>query len=384
MSSTTLDLPQTTSHDFDYEAALKTGVFTLASILTDPACKIHEFSRRIDIVDTLNPQSWKVTNLFRKTAFSLGIIFLLPFGLVGGVAGIGLRYLGCYFERERFIHWEGKAAPITSRPEQFSVLSWNICCPGAGYAISDGGVMPWPFRIEALSKKICDQNADVVCLSEVFDIKTATSLYENMKDQYAHFYFHIGPRDVGVSSGLFVASKFAINNPSFTAFPKEMLVGRTKKSEKGVFSFEVGRFATIFTTHLQNSEEPEFPTQEEVTARQQEMKLLMEKVHRVAASHAVIVTGDLNLDLNEYHESAWSADFKRSDGLTDTWGGDQFCATLVGRPRYSKSMTLDYTLLKNGTGKQIVTTQVPTDFIASQFTTKALSDHDGLYSTITL
>jgi exonuclease III len=375
--------------------AWETAAFTAVSYLTDPICKAHELWRRVSLVDSLNPDSWKVTKLAYKgcsyfqavswMSFDLALIFCFTcIPLPSSVAAIGLRFLASNLQRKPFIHWTGRAEPLTAKPSSFSLLSWNICCVGAGYAISDGGVMPWPFRIDLLASKILEQKADVVCLSEVFDIKTASALYDAMKDDYAHFYVHIGPRTVGVSSGLFIASKYELNNPNFTAFPKEMLMGRTKNSEKGVFSFDVANFATVFTTHLQNSEEPQFPTTEEQTARRQEMELVMEKVKRVAAGRAVIVTGDLNLDPKEFKESAWSHEFQSTDNLPPTWGGDEFCAKLAGRKRFSTERTLDYTLLKNGTAQEIKTTVVETAYNASKFKRLALSDHLGLRSVIQL
>lgn len=363
------------------------AAFTAASYLTDPICKAHELFRRVSLVDSLNPDSWRMTKLFQKAALLLGTGFCffvnLP-PLLLFLPGMAIRFLASNLQSRPFLHWAGRAKALSDKPESFSLLSWNICCIGAGYAISDGGVMPWPFRIDLLAAKILEQKADVVCLSEVFDIKTASALYDAMKDEYAHFYVHIGPRTIGPSSGLFIASKYELNNPNFTAFPKEMLDGRAKKTEKGVFSFDVAGFATVLTTHLQHSEEPQFPKIEEETARRQEMELIMEKVESVAAGRAVIVTGDLNLDPKELKASAWSQWFQQTDNLPPTWGGDEFCAKLAGRKRFSTERTLDYTLLKNGTAKEIKTTVVETGYVASKFKRLALSDHLGIRSVISL
>jgi len=78
-----------------------------------------------------------------------------------------------------------------------------------------GGVLPWELRIDGIVEQIKTQDPDVVCLQEVFDETAATALYEKLRDQYRHFYINIGPRNfglhessLGISSGLFVASKY--------------------------------------------------------------------------------------------------------------------------------------------------------------------------------
>src|SRR5690606_8728250 len=110
---------------------------------------------------------------------------------------------------------------------------------------------------------------------ETFDTKSAFLLAEKLKEKgYTHFYFNIGPQALGVSSGIFVASKYEIGQPEFTRFPKETLVGRTKAAAKGIFAFDLkshGKsFARIHATHLQHSEECSHPTQEERSGRERQ------------------------------------------------------------------------------------------------------------------
>ena len=366
----------------------KMGIFTLASYATDPATKAHEFYRRFSIVDAMNPEAYRVTNYVKKAALLFGAFNLAVIALYLSVPAIGLRALACRFEREPFIHLTGTVGAKDKKPEFLSLLSWNICCIPSGHVITDGGVMPWTFRIDAIEKKVHAHDADVVCLYEVFDIQTARHLYSSLKDRYAHFYFNIGARGKGVSSGLFVASKYEIKNPSFTAFPKEMLVGRTKSAEKGFFMFDLAHFATVVTTHLQHSEEPAFPDQEnkEVDARRQEMELIMKKTDQVK-NRALIITGDLNMDDPEYEASSWAKSFDRGvvalPSGAKTWGGDEFCAKLVGK-KASQPLNLDHTMIRQGSAVSIQTDLVRSGYQAGIFNQKALSDHEGLISRIQL
>ncbi|MBS0615881.1 MAG: endonuclease/exonuclease/phosphatase family protein [Verrucomicrobia bacterium] len=365
-----------------WETWVKGYAYSFASYLTDPVCNAHEATRMWSLTDVLHADSFRVTNYARK--FFLGVkgVFYGLLAIPTAPAGIFLRYLAGRLQTDSYIYYRGEAEEKTIQNEM-TLLSWNVCCTSAGYAISDGGVLPWRYRLEEIAQKIKEKDADVVCLYELFDANAAFALFEKLKGNYSHFYFNIGPRPTGVSSGIFVASKLPLNKPEFIAFPKDMLVGRTKNAEKGVFSFEVQDVAHIFATHLQHSEESAYPTDEEIKARREEMELIAQKMDAIKGK-AVILTGDLNFGEVEHSQSNWVNKFDRGTyPQTPSWGGDEFCATkIAGRPRFSKEMNLDYTMFVNGTAKAIDTQFIETGFQGSSFNSKALSDHKGLYSKI--
>lgn len=238
---------------------------------------------------------------------------------------------------------------------------------------------------------ICPLINIVNCLYETFDVNAAFHICEQLKQRgYNDFYFNIGPKAVGVSSGILIGSKYKIHNPAFSPFPQDSLVGRTKNAAKGVFSFDLqGRrgenFARIYATHLQHSEEPAFPTAEEVEARRKQMQIIVDKID-VVRDRCIVVTGDLNLDDEEYRDSSWQDRFQKGDPFGDglkTWGGDEFCARLVGK-RVSGPLNLDHTMVLNGTAHSIETSLVETGYDPAVFKEGVLSDHDGLFSTITV
>jgi len=345
-----------------------------------------EFFRRLQIVEILDRTASKIKIWAKKLFFFLGILGYIGLAALTTAPGIALRYAACHLQKEPFLHVKGKMQEKTLDQKKFSILSWNICGTSAGYSITDGGVMPWCFRIDSLIKKIQEKNADVVCLYEVFDVNTAMRLSKQMEDKYAHFYFNMGIKSVGVSSGLFVASKFEMINPEFIAFPKEALVGRTKNCGKGFFAFDIqskGKsFARIFSTHLQHSEECDYPTSEEKGARRKEMDMIIERVKHVK-DKSIVVTGDFNLDDKEYAASSWQHLFEKGDhfGSSKTWGGDEFCASLTGK-KTSPPLNLDHTMIKKGTAQSIHTSLVQTGYDAKRFKRDALSDHEGLYSEV--
>jgi endonuclease/exonuclease/phosphatase family metal-dependent hydrolase len=365
--------------------------FQAASYLTDPVCKGRELCQRTRVVDALNPTADFLSNLARKVYLCIGMIGWISLAVVTTLPGIALRALGSYLQKNPFISITGEAPAKALPPDHvFSLLSWNICGVTAGYSISDGGVLPWAFRIDEIIDKIIEKDADVNCLYEVFDVQTATAVCKRLKQSgYHDFYFHIGPKIIGVSSGILIASKYKIKNPEFTQFPQDSLVGRTKYAAKGVFAFDLAsqdeNFAKIFSTHLQHSEEPQFPTPEEIEARKKQMQIIVDKVN-VVRDRCIVVTGDLNLDDDEYRTSSWQACFQKGDryGPQDkTWGGNEFIAKMDGQ-RSSSPLNLDHTMIVAGTARAINTTLVNTGFDAKRFQEKALSDHAGLLSRIAI
>ncbi len=387
-SSIYLDLPIAGETLFSIRNRIAWVLARTASYLTSPIAKAHELFRRVHLVDTLNQHQSKIVNFARK-AFLTVVVAVVGFvGVIPAGLGICLRAFQKVVQPENFFHFAGPEEKILGADLTFTLLSWNVCCIGGGYSVSDGGVMPRGDRVDSILEKVNLQNADVNCFYEIFDINTATYFQEKLKPSgYSHFYFHFGPKAVGATSGMFIASKYRIENPEFTPFTQEMLTGRTKKCSKGVFAFDLisaeRSFATIFTTHLQHSEEPAFPTEDETLARARAMELIVDKVQR-AQNRCVIVTGDLNLGDEEYEASDWKNLFEKGDHFDKkTWGGDGFCASLVGKRR-SPPINLDYTMASVGSVSELYTELLDTGFDGEFFREEALSDHHGLLSRITL
>ncbi len=371
------------------EVDLSSTAFWVASKLSDPICKAHEYFRRFQIVDVLHPNEGKVTRLARQ--FFLGALAgcLGLFGSLAAPGGIALRALGSYWQPRPFLSERGTAEEKgLSSERSFTLLSWNVCCVAGGYPISDGGVMPWASRVDAVARKIIETNADVNCLYETFDLQAAVKLSEELKRAgYSHLYYNIGPKALGPPSGIFVASKYRVANPEFTQFPEDLLIGRTKHASKGIFTFDLEsegtRFATIAATHLQHSEQPEFPTEEEVQARAAQMEMLVEKVQGIQG-RCVLAVGDLNLDDPEFLQSEWHSLFEKNDLYSEkTWGGDGFCARLTGKP-VSGPLNLDHTMCLKGSVRSLETELIETGFDGEQFLEDALSDHRGLLTRVLL
>lgn len=374
----------------DPATLLKAGIIKIASELSSPISNAHENFRRISVVDVLNPQSYKIVNYVRKIFLFGSLLCNLFVSIFTTLPGIVLRGVVTKLEKEPFIHLTG-LLPEKKLPanKTFTMLTWNVCCINGGYAISNAGVVPWHDRKEVIVDAIKKTNADVVCLQEIFDANAAFYFYQALKGDYAHFYFNIGARAVGVSSGIFIASKYPIANPEFVPFPVETLINRTSWASKGFFSFNLQHkkrsFARIYATHLTHSAQPEKPTQKEVACRRTQMELIASRVNKVK-NKTVLVTGDLNLGDKEYALSRWKRHFVKGDQFKDparTWGGDWWCGNKVGDPT-SRSLNLDHTLLVKGSALSIKTDLVGSRFNSKKYTRHALSDHRGLNCRVRL
>lgn len=371
---------------------LRAKLFQMAAYLTDPICKSHEYFRRFAIEHELRPNSFKKGWIAQQCVLLVHLSERLRSSLFLTLPGVALRSLAVNLDETPFLYFEQpnhlpKQLPSNGR---FTLFSWNICFVGAGYSITDGGVLPWGDRIDRIVEKVIDQDADVVCLYETFDTTSAFALYDQLKTtDYGYFYFNIGPRAIGASSGIFVASKYLIARPEFISFPKESQVGRTKYVEKGVFAFDLisqnRSFARIFTTHLQHSEEPEFATQEEIKSREMQMQIILKQMSK-EKNKCLVLTGDLNLDDAEYDSSSWHPLFEKTNDQEEslkTWGGDRYCASLMQK-KISSPLNLDHTMMIKRTAQFIKTSRIDVRFDGAVFNQEALSDHLGLLSEITI
>jgi hypothetical protein len=87
----------------------------------------------------------------------------------------------------------------------------------------------------------------------VFDKKASGHLLEKLKDNYSDIVYNVAPSEIGLNSGLAIASKFPILEINFRKFKN--LAGEDALSNKGLLKVIVdlgdGKSATIYNTHLQ-------------------------------------------------------------------------------------------------------------------------------------
>jgi endonuclease/exonuclease/phosphatase family metal-dependent hydrolase len=354
----------------------------LAAVLTRPICFAHEGVNRLFMRLTPNEygQSCSKANEIAIRFFSLFAIIPSAFiGLVSGLLGIVTRFVSNLIRKDPFTYVKGKAQEKIS-DKKFSLFSLNTCFIAGAFPLLKGGVMPWRERIDGIVKLIKEQKSDVVCLQEVHDIQACWRLYNALKDDYAHFYLNIGPNSkIGANSGLFVASKFKIEDPSFIAFDKKTLPGNGFVN-KGFFNFTITSqgitLGQIYTTHLHHSEKDENPTKEEKECRKKQIEAIKQEMKKDGNKPKVLV-GDLNMGQIEA-VGLLSGDFKE-DNQSPTSATDDLIEHVKTGSRVVKYFILDHTFLDKDC-KTSLTTKVVDTF--SQKIDEALSDHFGLLSNI--
>ncbi|MCH9614088.1 MAG: hypothetical protein SP1CHLAM54_10980 [Chlamydiia bacterium] len=371
---------------------LNSITFHLASYLTEPFCLAHEYYWRMQVEDALHCDPNRLTVVVKKIQTLTGMIFWGILAFFTTVPGILLRMGAAFASTSTYIEVQRDQEDMVLPPDRsFSLLSWNVCVVPAGLTITDGGVVPWRDRLQSLIGAIGRENADLVCLQEVFDARAGSEIADGLLQRgYKYCYYNFGAHGIGPASGLFVASKYRIENLNFTHFPRESMVGRTQLfCIKGVLEFDMKSgdecFARVLTTHPQHSEEPEFPIAEEAIGRTAQMGVIMERVNQVR-DRCLLLTGDLNLSTAEFNGSPLSQNFERGRGVsgdTITWRGDEFCANLTEQ-QVSGPLTLDYTLARRGTVRSLDTRLVETHYDPTVYSPHALSDHEGLFSRVTL
>jgi endonuclease/exonuclease/phosphatase family metal-dependent hydrolase len=269
---------------------------------------------------------------------------------------------------------------------------------------------PWKERISALTDKILEVDADVICLQEVHTEDSCFSLYDKLKERYIHFYVAIGPRPLGFSlktlglpNGLFVASKYPVQHPSFTPFS---VTGY--QMNYGIFDFVIANDSTplghIYTTHMQSLNENGF---DEI--REKEFLQLIEKIQSEFQSDfdlnlPHLVCGSLNIAwgseepgetlIHHYFYDAYnhgrSAVIAEESTCTNYFS--EFCLTFADYPEAidENARILDYALLYQPLPGYSVrplckrcslkTVLVPMHSIDKP--ESAISNHHGLLSTI--
>lgn len=374
----------------------KIAILKIASYLTDPVCKVREYFYSFY---TLNQTCRTTEQKARKVAFlALGIAICAALTPFTAPVGIALRGVVTAFESKPFIYLEkGKIGKILPEDKKITMVSHNQCYMPAGYSITDGQVTP-PSDKERMNdniREIKKLNPDIICLYEVPDICDASYLTSQLAE-YSFFIPVAGVRAMGPSSMMYVASKYKIveNSIEFTPFVKGLEVtGRAQFSEKGVLSFDIKSqhdktaFATVISTHLQHSEIPAAAEDNEKLSRTAQMDKIVRLIQNVQPDKNIIFTGDLNQseeELNRFLQER-QIDWLRRDNQIlgkQTWGGDRWCAKLMNK-RASGPQVLDYTFIA---GKALaITTQIlGTGYCESEFKPKARSDHNLLFSTITV
>jgi endonuclease/exonuclease/phosphatase family metal-dependent hydrolase len=275
-----------------------------------------------EVVYRLNEPLWKGTEWIAHSnpLVKVAGVFTAVIGLPASLIGRSLHWSSqLYFQKpySSYTCLSGqKQTTESGEPRKF--LTLNACMFPGALPTFFGGMTPASNRIDAVCKLIKDQKPDVVCLQEV-SVGPARQLMENLKDQYAYFYYNIGPHPFGMESALFWASKTQpAEDPVFVPFN---IPHMQRGFRRGFF---VVKFADrhVITTHL---DPHSGPIKAEV--RTQQIKAIL--AHTNSFKKPFVLLGDLNIDstdieaqklLNENFKNFQDAAVKKpNEGNATCW-----------------------------------------------------------------
>jgi hypothetical protein len=373
-----------------YGTEVKVAALKAASYLTGPICKVREYYYCLYTLDETCDSTEEKVGKAALLVLGIGVCVLLT-PLTAPIGAV-IRAIVVALQSKPYIYLEKEGlAKVLPEDRKFTIVSHNQCYMPAGYSISDGQVTPPSdkVRMDANIKKVKKLDPDVICLYEVPDICDADYISSELPDH--PFVIPVaGPRAIGPSSMMYVASKYQIVEESieFIPFVKGVEVtGRAQHSEKGFLSFDLvshgskDPFATIISTHLQHSEIPTDPDPVEIESRKRQLNKIARQID-AKSHHEVVLTGDLNLEEKELNPFFTLQRDKKVIGKP-TWNGDKWCANLMGKA-FSDPLVLDYTFIAGKTSTIFTKIKKMKDYSSSQFKPKALSDHNLLFSTIGL
>ena len=306
-------------------------------------------------------------------------------------------------ERSAFIHLESPMQINKLKyTQEISILTLNTCfIPDAFPYLYGGATLPWQQRVKPLAKEVIKTKADVVCLQEVFSEDAFYGLYDELKNDYKYFYGLIGPRflglsfqSVGMPSGLFVASKYPIQDPQFTLFED-----RGFPVNQGFFDFILkknpGVAAHIYVTHMQPLDEEQF-TKIRVLQSKQIIEKIQKDERKANEIMPYFLCGDLNVPLGSkepteelLHTYFYDDYNKNPEGVNE---GNSTCTYyftnyLLSEAKDPKAIDpqfqiLDYSLLWKASNQNFLmnTERVPMNDLKRPHS--AISDHHGLLSII--
>ena len=119
--------------DYSNNIFYKGHILRLASWLNDPICKVHEFYRRSQVLDSLYPNLDSIEEVKIRAFHYLAIIGFGVLALITTLPGVLLRGLVVHLQNEPYIEVKTNV-PFKELTDEkkWSLLSWNICCVAGG------------------------------------------------------------------------------------------------------------------------------------------------------------------------------------------------------------------------------------------------------------
>lgn len=281
-------------------------LLNLSSITAEPFCMTWHLLR-FRLVAPLDPTKFencnnRVAEVAVRSLIVAGAVlsgtftYQMPVFALGSLGTLGamnrlFRSIGFAVQKGGYTHVHGNAAEKEINDSSLKVMNWNVCGIGGGLSLDHGGVVHWRSRLDALVDKILEEDPDVLVLEEIYDTALGEALIEKLRDEYAHFFMHLGPNVMGSVGGGMVLSKCAVHsfsNTSFTINPWTINRGFATLEVKAKPS-DALPFARIIGTHL-------FHRAEDTALRAKQMQQIADAVKNSVLKMTTVLTGDLNIE----------------------------------------------------------------------------------------
>lgn len=222
-----------------------------------------------------------------------------PVSIPAAATAIGLR-----------TYLQGRMHPLTALTptshkvwdgEPFTLLDANMA--GTEFRIMDylNGVPPTKERVKKWIRLLLQEDPDVICLQEAFDID---DIYQYIAKglQEEGFYVVMTTKRVGVigmTAGLLLASRYPIEDVGFVKYPHPM--GDDKYAAKGVLTARIALnedvLITVATTHMQSGYPRGTSFEEHIKWKTEQFDLAMnfiQEFNEGSENRDVILAGDFN------------------------------------------------------------------------------------------
>lgn len=242
---------------------------------------------------TLCRKIWRLVQVAELVTLVIPICALL-------LASIGycLRLFGCLFRPPATLLVNNELEVKSAEKEQtLHLMTYNTALMPS-YIRNVNDMRSSVQRAKEIADQLleCDETEmpDCICLQECFSIEATKILCEALNKKYPYVLHSIAPNEVGLSSGLVVASKYKIIDIQYRPF--SMAAREDALANKGLLGMTVDlgndKHVRIYNTHLQAGDR-----KVQSTARFQQMEQVKQWVEEDARKGnyaGVFLSGDFN------------------------------------------------------------------------------------------
>lgn len=315
----------------------------------------------------------------------LGLCAAMPVPMIGGMLALGVaskifRAIGFALQEGGYTHVRG-LAPEKTLHGLLKLMTWNVCGIGGGMSLDHGGVPGWRSRIDAIVEQIKKEDPDVLVLQEIYDAAFGEALIERLKNDYAHFFTHLGPNVIGSVGGIMVISKCAVHT-----FAHESFENNKWDLNRGFATLDVlaspeadQPCVRVIGTHLIHGDAPK-----DQDNRLAQIAQVVNAVAKQTLQIPTLVAGDLNIERDQKEGKVLSSLLRHAYQGSEPTCTNHLAAQWDAKTRSVWGETIDYISLlqSTDTGVQCKDCHLVEAFDASYNTKTAFSDHHGIAVTV--